>query len=117
MRADAVRLRRVIDNVLSNAVKFSPDGGPIRLAVRTNADDLVLSVSDTGIGIPVAAAEHVFESFFRADNATARGIGGTGLGLALCRDIVDAHGGGIAVDEREGAGATVRIRIPIWHPT
>jgi signal transduction histidine kinase len=109
---DGGMLRRVLDNVLNNAAKYSDAGTPIRLEVRRSGDDVQFAVSDRGIGIDAADLPHLFEPFFRTDRTRARRTGGAGLGLALAKRIIDAHGGRILVDSRVGAGTTVAFTVP-----
>ena len=108
----------MIANLLSNAIKYSPDGGEVTLAVRRDAagDRAVLEVRDRGLGIPAADLPRVFERFRRGSNVVGR-IPGTGIGLAGARQVVEQHGGAIAVDSVEGAGTTVTIQLPIQPPS
>src|SRR5579864_1279191 len=112
---DTARISRAIANVLSNAVKFSPEGSQVVVELRREDDAAgqwaVLSVCDEGIGVPKDDLPHVFERFHRAGNALVQ-AGGTGLGLAGVRSIVEQHGGNVAVESQEGVGTTVRIRLP-----
>jgi signal transduction histidine kinase len=109
---DADRIERVVENLVSNAVKYSPDGGPVVITVRRKGDDAVLAVTDRGIGIPEADQPHVFERFYRA-GAAERGIAGFGIGLAASCRIVERHGGTIGVESREGTGSTFTVRLPL----
>jgi signal transduction histidine kinase len=109
---DARRLGRVVSNLLDNATKYSPEGGPIQVRLRREGDWAVIEVSDAGIGIPSDEQERIFERFQRATNVATR-ISGTGIGLASARHILDSHGGSIAVDSHEGAGSTFIVRLPI----
>jgi signal transduction histidine kinase len=117
---DAQRLERVVGNLLSNAIKYSPDGGAVRVdieAVREGgAGWAVLRVQDEGIGIPAADQGRIFEWFVRGDNAERTAIQGTGIGLAGARQIVERHGGSIAVESEEGRGATFTVRLPMEPP-
>jgi signal transduction histidine kinase len=110
---DRGRLAQVLDNLVSNSLKFTPEGG--RVAVRTAASNgrVVLEVEDTGIGIPAAEQPRLFERFFRAASATEQAIPGTGLGLAIVKAIVEAHGGDITVESMPHDGTTVRIELPL----
>src|SRR5262249_54027580 len=106
--ADPGKLERVLLNLLSNAMKFVPDGGRVRVDVRTEGDDAVVSVEDDGPGVPVAQREVIFERFWRGDDGTARRFGGTGLGLAIARELVECHGGRIEVGDGADGGALFR---------
>jgi two-component system, sensor histidine kinase and response regulator len=112
LAVDPARMAQLLGNLISNAVKFTPDGGRVEVSLGTDEDQAVLSVADTGVGIPAADQERIFERFFRTAIATRQVIPGTGLGLAIAKDIVDAHHGTIAVESAEGRGSTFRIRIP-----
>ena len=113
VRGDAARLGQVIVNLLHNAVKFSPDGGDVVVAVRGSAGEVVVSVADHGVGIPAAAQPRIFERFYKVDRARVRGeAGGTGLGLAIARHIVEQHGGRIWVESVEGSGSTFSFALP-----
>jgi signal transduction histidine kinase/CHASE3 domain sensor protein len=109
---DPYQLDRVVLNLLSNALKFSPGGGHVTVRVREVDDDLLLSVSDTGIGIPVSEQQELFNRFYRASNAVTQSIPGTGLGLTIVRTIVANHGGQVTLHSTPGEGTTVTIRLP-----
>ncbi|GGQ72816.1 hypothetical protein GCM10010166_48510 [Couchioplanes caeruleus subsp. azureus] len=109
--ADPQRLRQVIDNLLSNAVKYSPDGGAVHVSLTTSADTVILSVCDTGIGIPTEERTHLFRTFFRATNARHTSIPGTGLGLVVTHAIVEAHHGLVTATHND-PGTTFTIRLP-----
>jgi len=110
---DRGRLAQVLDNLVSNALKFTPEGGTVQ--VRTHADDdrVVLEVEDTGIGIPPEDQSRLFERFFRSAVAEDQAIPGTGLGLAIVKAIVEAHSGQISIQSREGEGTTFRVELPL----
>jgi heavy metal sensor kinase len=110
--ADRTRMVQLITNLLSNAVQYNVEGGAVDLFVALQNDQAVISVTDTGVGIPPEKQEQVFERFFRADEARSRDVGGNGLGLAICQSIVEAHGGTITFTSRVGAGTTFLVRIP-----
>ena len=111
-RADASRIEQLLDNLLSNAVKFTSDGGLVTVRLSAADDGYQLTVSDTGIGIPEGEVEKLFERFFRASNARAAMISGTGLGLAVCNAIARLHGGTVSVDSIEGSGTTFTVTLP-----
>jgi signal transduction histidine kinase len=111
VRGDANRLAQVVGNLLSNAIKYSPDGGVVELAAERHDGEVRLSVKDEGLGIPSDQQERIFTKFFRGD-AGATGITGTGLGLAVSREIVEAHGGRIGFDSDPGTGSTFWVELP-----
>jgi signal transduction histidine kinase len=112
---DVGRLERVLDNLIGNAIKYSPDGGTIAVQVAAEAGWALLSVRDEGIGVPADDRERIFEQFQRGANAADR-FPGTGLGLFGVREIVHAHGGTIRVESEEGRGSTFVVRLPIAPP-
>lgn len=109
---DGFRMRQVVDNVISNAIKYTSRGGTVRVEASRHDDEVLLSVRDTGIGIAAADLESVFVPYFRARSATASGVAGTGLGMSIARTIVEEAGGSIAVDSILGSGTTVTVRLP-----
>jgi signal transduction histidine kinase len=113
VEGDRLRLGQLLDNLVSNAVKFTPDGGTVRVSLARRDGQAVLEVADTGIGIPADEQERLFERFYRATTARDRSIEGTGLGLVIARAIAEAHGGGIGFESREGEGTTFRVRLPL----
>jgi signal transduction histidine kinase len=112
---DAALLERVLDNLVGNALKYSPDGGDVVVRVERDAAWAVVSVRDRGIGIPPADLPRVFEPFHRGANAVGR-FDGAGVGLANARHVVEVHGGTIAVASTEGEGSTVTVRLPLARP-
>ena len=112
---DEARLGQVFVNLVHNAVKFSPDGGEVRIRVRIEDGDAVSSVIDHGIGISSADQARIFERFYKADRARVRG-GGTGLGLSIARHVVEGHGGRIWVESEKGRGSTFSFAIPVPSP-
>ena len=110
---DAVQLERVLLNLVSNAVKFTPAGGSVRVRAAVVGEEVVVEVVDTGMGVPQAEQDGLFARFFRASNATAAAIPGTGLGLTIVRSIVEHHGGSLSVVSAEGEGTTVTVRLPL----
>ena len=112
-RGDRLRLAQVFSNLLSNAIKYSPDGGAVRVGATADNGSVRVYVSDEGIGIPVALQSRLFERFFRADRPSIRHIGGSGIGLALTRELVHALGGEIGFESTEGAGSTFWVDLPL----
>jgi signal transduction histidine kinase len=109
---DEGRLAQLLDNLISNAVKFTPPGGTVEVAAGTSSDGVWIEVRDTGIGIDESDQERLFNKFFRTGAATKASIQGTGLGLAISKAIVEAHGGSIQVESAEGEGTTFRVELP-----
>lgn len=115
VRGDASRLAQVIDNICSNAVKYTPAGGRVLVELKTDDSRAALRIVDSGIGIPPAERELLFQRFFRASTATERNIKGTGLGLAISKAIVDRHGGTIAVTDGDGGqGTAFVVTLPLF---
>jgi PAS domain S-box-containing protein len=116
MAGDRDRLAQVLDNLVSNAVKFTPAGGSVNVRLAAYEDEAMIEVRDSGVGIPAAEQERLFERFYRASTATERAIPGVGLGLTIAKAIVEAHGGELDFDSVEGAGTTFRVRLPLTPP-
>jgi signal transduction histidine kinase len=112
-RLDSGRVLQVLDNLLSNAVKFTPAGGAVHVSLGCDDDSLVLEVADSGMGISAMDQLRLFERFFRAENAVARQVPGTGLGLYISRAIAEAHGGTLTVRSELGHGSTFRLVLPL----
>ena len=112
LSADRARLAQVLDNLLSNALKFTPPRGEIEIRIAAGEGTASLEMSDTGMGISAEDQTHLFSSFFRSSSANAAAIPGTGLGLSISKGIVEAHGGEISVQSREGHGSMFRIVLP-----
>jgi signal transduction histidine kinase len=110
--ADEKRLSQVLDNLISNAVKFTPDGGTVTVTVGRNGAGARVVVADSGIGVPLEEQKQVFSRFFRASTATRRAIPGTGLGLAICHALIEQHNGSIEFSSREGEGTEVTVILP-----
>jgi signal transduction histidine kinase len=112
---DLERMEQVLTNLIGNALKYSPQGGPITITLCANAQGTTVQVSvkDQGIGIPRHQQAQIFGRFIRADNARAYGIGGTGLGLYLCRELVERHGGRLWFESEEGKGSTFSFTLPL----
>jgi len=113
VRADVIRLERILDNLLENAVKYSPDGGYIRVSAKVDTDHLVIGVSDQGIGILPEDQAKLFAPFQRLENRRVEGVKGIGLGLLVCRRLVEAHGGKIWVESEPGKGSTFLFTLPL----
>lgn len=114
VRGEEVLLGRVIEMLVSNAVKFSPDGGEVQLGAAATAGRVTLRVRDQGIGIPAEELEHIFEPFHRLDSSDRAPFGGTGLGLALAREIVLSHGGRVWAESRPGQGSVFYVSLPVY---
>ncbi|GAA1938910.1 sensor histidine kinase [Kitasatospora viridis] len=113
LTADPDRLRQVLGNLLSNAVRHTPPGGRITLRCRGDQDTVTITVADTGTGIAPEDLAHVFDRFWRGEKSRSRRTGGSGLGLAIARQLVQAHGGTIEADSTLGAGTTMTLRLPV----
>jgi signal transduction histidine kinase len=111
--ADAILVRRAIENLLENAHKYSPDGAPVAVEVTEEARTFQVAITDRGFGIDPRDLPRIFTPFFRADRSRARATGGVGLGLALTKRVVEAHGGQIAVSSQLDVGTTVTFTLPI----
>lgn len=109
---DPSKFTQVIDNLMNNAIKYSPDGGVITTRLVDKQKEVILSITDQGLGIPAKDVDHVFDRFFRVDKARSRAQGGTGLGLAISKEIVESFGGRIWVESVEGKGSTFYIALP-----
>lgn len=110
---DELRLGQVFHNLIANAIKYSPDGGVVRVELTTSATLAIVQVSDSGIGIPIEAQQHLFERFYRAPNAEALRVEGMGIGLFVVREIVQRHGGSITVVSAEGQGSRFTVHLPL----
>jgi len=119
VEGDEIRLKQVGVNLLDNAFKYTPEGGKINLEVRADSNLAIFSVSDTGMGISERAVPHIFDRFFRAEQARTTRTSGTGLGLSIVQSIVEAHGGKVLVESQEGLGARFQVELPLvkLHPT
>ncbi|MBV8715688.1 MAG: GAF domain-containing protein [Chloroflexi bacterium] len=112
--ADEKRIYQVMQNLITNSVKYSPDGGCITLSARSRGRELIVSVTDEGLGIPASEIDKIFDRFHRVQTEMSRGIGGTGLGLAICKGLIEAHGGRIwAESGGDGKGSTFRFTLPL----
>jgi signal transduction histidine kinase len=111
--ADGSRVLQVLSNLVGNAIKFTPDGGSVRIACAADGESARFSVTDTGPGIPPEQIPQLFGRFWQADSADRRGVG---LGLSIAKGIVEAHGGRIWVESRVGAGSTFHFTLPLVAP-
>jgi signal transduction histidine kinase len=109
---DEEHLRRVVDNLIGNALKFTPTGGTVAVRLRSADGRVMLEVADTGIGIDAEHQERIFERFYQVDGTTRRTHGGCGLGLALVKEIVERHGGAVSVVSQPGQGSTFTVLLP-----
>lgn len=112
---DKDKMTQVLDNIISNAVKYSPDGGMINFKLEKSRRQIIVSIEDNGIGIAYDKLDKIFDRFYRADKARTREMGGTGLGLAITQEIVEAHYGKIWVDSKEGKGTTIYFSLPLMN--
>ena len=111
--ADPGRLGQVFDNLLGNAIKFSPSGSTITVRVRRDGAFVRADVEDQGIGIPADKLDKIFDRFYQVNGSTTRRFGGTGLGLAIVKTIVESHGGQVAVESEVGVGSIFSFALPI----
>jgi two-component system phosphate regulon sensor histidine kinase PhoR len=116
MRGNPIRLRQMLDNLIGNAIKYTPAGGEITIAVEATHDQIIIRISDSGPGIPPADQPHIFEKFFRASNVP-KGVGGSGLGLSIVKSIVDNHQGRIWVESLLGQGSAFTVVLPLYKQT
>ncbi len=111
--ADELRIHQVMQNLVGNAVKYSPEGGEVCIALTSAAGNAQIDIGDSGMGIPTEALPHLFSQFYRADNAQQRAISGIGLGLYVVHQIVGLHGGSVAAQSTEGIGSVFTVRLPL----
>lgn len=109
---DRARLEQLVWNLVENALRYTPPGGQVEIGLASEADGVILRVSDTGVGIPDEHLPRIFERFYRVDKARSRNSGGTGLGLAIVKSVAEAHGGRVAVSSVQGQGSTFTVRLP-----
>jgi heavy metal sensor kinase len=117
IEGDRARMKQVVVNLLDNAIKYTPDGGRVTLRIARDADDAILEVADTGIGIPSDALPHMFKRFFRVDDSRSREQGGAGLGLSIVKSICAAQGAEVNVTSTPGGGSCFRVRQPLARAT
>lgn len=113
MRGNPIRLRQMLDNLIGNAIKYTPEGGEVAIKMEAQNDQVILRITDTGPGIPPADQPHIFEKFYRASNVP-KGVGGSGLGLAIVKSIVDNHQGRIWVESLLGQGSSFTVVLPLY---
>jgi len=112
VEVDPDRLLQVMDNIMNNAIKYSPDGGTITGRMQIRQQDVLVSITDEGMGIPQADLPKIFSRFYRVDRARSRAMGGSGLGLAISKEVIEQHGGKIWAESREGKGTTFNVLLP-----
>ncbi|WP_236609561.1 sensor histidine kinase [Leifsonia xyli] len=112
---DTVRLGQAVDNLVSNALKFTPAGGTVTVTLR-GTEEVVITVTDTGIGIPAVELSSLSQRFFRASTATRNAVPGVGLGLTITKVIVTAHGGRLDIQSEEGVGTSISLHLPAGKP-
>ena len=108
---DSTRIKQVLHNIMSNAIKYSIDPGTITVSLRKEKARIIVEVADTGIGIPASDLARIFERFYRVDKARSRKLGGTGLGLSIAKELVELHGGNIRIDSEIGKGTVVTLNF------
>jgi two-component system phosphate regulon sensor histidine kinase PhoR len=113
VHGDASLLRDVVQNLLDNAIQYTPEGGRVRVIATAGPREAVVTVDDTGMGIPLAEQERIFERFYRVDVARSREAGGTGLGLSIAKHIVEAHGGRLWVESEVGRGSKFSFSVSL----
>lgn len=112
VRGDETQLTSMFTNLVDNAVKYTPSGGRVEVTGGTEGDEIIISIVDTGIGIPQGKLSRIFERFYRVDKARSKATGGTGLGLSIVRHIAENHGGRVTVESVPGEGTTFTVRLP-----
>ena len=116
IRGDRARIEQVLINMVSNAIKYTHDGGRLRMTAGTKGKSVWCSVRDNGVGIPREDVHRVFDRFYRVDKARSRESGGTGLGLSIAYEIVERHGGTIGIESQKGKGTTITVTLPVGGP-
>jgi len=116
IRGNPIRLRQMLDNLVGNAIKYTPEGGDITVEMEIEGEQVIIRISDNGPGVPPADQPHIFEKFYRASNVP-KGVGGSGLGLAIVKSIVDSHQGRIWVESLLGRGSTFTVVLPLSQKT
>jgi two-component system phosphate regulon sensor histidine kinase PhoR len=115
--ADEEAIRQIADNLIDNAIKYTPENGSVRVRCSVLDDSVVFDVTDTGIGIPRDDLPRIFERFYRVDKARSRELGGTGLGLSIVKHLVQSIAGRVDVTSRVGSGTRFTVRVPRCRPT
>ncbi|QQK78080.1 cell wall metabolism sensor histidine kinase WalK [Salicibibacter cibarius] len=110
---DSDKMTQVLDNIISNALKFSPEGGTITVGAELKENEALIDIQDEGQGIPIKDQHKIFDRFYRVDKARARSLGGTGLGLAIAKEMIDAHQGSVWVSSEPGQGTSIKISLPL----
>ena len=113
VNTDPEKLKRIMSNIIGNAIRYTPAGGKVRIAAKKDKDFIVMAVSDTGVGIPEADKKKIFDKFFRSQNAMRLAPDGTGLGLFITKSLIGAMGGKISFESEEGKGTTFRLSLPL----
>ena len=113
IECDENKLRQVLANLVDNAVKYSPDGGRVTVRVARNGSDCLIEVFDQGLGIPGSEQERIFEKFYRLDPQQTKGVGGSGLGLYICRELVERMHGRLSVESQPGVGSRFAVELPV----
>ena len=113
IRCDENKLRQVLVNLVDNAVKYSPEGGRVELRVRSENGSCLIEVADEGLGIPADERERIFEKFYRLDPQQTQGVGGSGLGLYICRELVERMNGRLRVESEPGKGSRFTVELPL----
>ena len=109
---DENKLRQVLVNLLDNGIKYSPDGGKVGIRLERDGNGCLIEVSDEGLGIPSSERERIFEKFYRLDPQQTKGVGGSGLGLYICRELVERMDGSSSVDSEPGVGSRFTVALP-----
>ena len=112
VRGDETQLTSMFTNLVDNAVKYTPSGGRVEVTGGTEGDEIIISIADTGIGIPEGKLSRIFERFYRVDKARSKATGGTGLGLSIVKHVAENHGGRVTVESIPGQGTTFTVRLP-----
>jgi len=116
LTADRRWLEHVMTNLVGNAIKFTPEGGHVWVLIKRRPADVIVQVIDSGVGIPKEAQKNLFSKFYQVDGSATRKVGGTGLGLYIARQIVEAHGGKIWVESEVGKGSVFSFSLPLSEP-